>query len=120
MPHGRIAGGNAGEITEAAGGIVKNFLAVIPARQHLHQTVGQHVGQMAGRRQHCIVMSDVHFHHLRATGPPHGAGARDRIFRGLSSWRQNHPPPGKQFRKGSLYATFFCACNRMTGHKARR
>ncbi len=63
VPHLRIAGGDAGEVTEAAGGIAEDFHPLLHPPQHVHQGIGEHVRQMGGGGEHLVVMRHLHLGH---------------------------------------------------------
>mgnify|MGYP003439088937 CR=1 FL=1 len=82
-PHLGMAGGNAGEVAEAAGGETEEFLAVLALRQVMHEGEGQQVRQVAHRGKHLIVARRRHLVPRCAAGRPGGAHPRARGQHGV-------------------------------------
>src|SRR5205807_1146010 len=55
-PHFRTARGDAREVAEAAGGEGEELLGVRPPRDIVHQCIGEHMRQMADRREERVVL----------------------------------------------------------------
>ena len=80
-PHLRMAGGDAREIAEAAGGVAEQLRRVRRARDLVDQRVGEQVRQVAHRGEHPVVLLRRHARDARAERGPE---ARQRFRRPAS------------------------------------
>src|SRR5438128_3388118 len=92
-PHLGAARGNAGEIAESACGVRKKPLGVLVARDLVDERVGEHVREMAHRREHRVVFLGLHLGDVRAATLPARADQRDRARLVVLTRRQQHFAP---------------------------
>ena len=116
-PHDRVAGGDAGEVPKAAGGVAEDLVVLAHARQGVHQAEGEHVGQVAGGGQDLVVVGDVHEGDLGATGPPHGGHPLDGRGLRLGQGGQDDPSVLVELGKGGLHAAALGPGDGVTRHQ---
>ena len=118
-PHDGVAGGNAGEVTKAAGGIAENLVVLTQARQAINQAVGQKVRQVAGGGQHLIMVIDRHLCHLGAAGLPHGLdlGGGRRVCPRQGG--EDDAPVAVEFGEGGIDPALFRAGDGVAGDETR-
>ena len=118
-PHGRVGGGDAGEIAEAAGGKFQHFRA----RHVLHfvggadDGVGDQMRQMAGDGEHQVVVIGGHGLHIGAEQAPERGELVHRLGVGARGRRQDAPAVDEQFGKAGVGAGIFGAGHRMRRHE---
>jgi len=69
-PHLGVAGGDAREVAEAAGGEREQLGRVLALRDLVHQREREQVRQVADRGEHRVVLLGIHAADLRAAGRP--------------------------------------------------
>ena len=97
-PHGRIGRGDAGEIAKAAGREFEHFRAR-DFRQFIRRAddrVGDQMRQVAGDRQHQVVVRGRHGFDVGAEQPPERGKTLDRGGIGASRRRENAPATDEQ------------------------
>ena len=116
-PHGRIGGGQTGEIAETRGGVFDHFrfgdcLQVIGRANDI---VGDDVRQVGDDRQHLVVMLRIHLVDLRAERFPEAAKPRERSRVGFGKWRENAPASLEQTRETGVWSRLLRPGKRMAG-----
>src|SRR3989442_1521648 len=119
-PHFRVTGSDPGEIAKAPCRIRKKPLGVLVARDPVDERVGEHVRQMAYRREHRIVFLRLHLEDARAATLPARAHQRDRARLVVLQRRQHHLAPAVEFGERRSGAAFLRSGDRMAGHEARK
>ena len=101
-PHGRVGGGDAGEVAEAAGRVLHHLGLgdLLHVGGGADDIVGDQVRQVAGDGQHQVVMAIVHLVDIGAQRTPELRQLADRLDIGLVGpglGREDHPAVLKQF-----------------------
>jgi len=118
-PHDRVRGGDAGEVAEAAGGI----LGHLDAHRFLHiadggdDRIGDQMRQVRGNAQYPVVMMRIHDLHHGAAAAPQLGHPRHRRFVGSRRRRQHAPTVLEQIGEPGFGTGMFGPGDRMTGHE---
>ena len=118
-PHGRVGGGDAGEVAKAAGGELQHFRARDLAELvgGADDGVGDQMRQMAGDRQHQVVMLGRHGLDVGAERAPERGEPLDRGRVGVRRRREDAPAVDEQLGEAGIGAGMLGAGDRMRGHE---
>ena len=120
VPHHRVGAGDAGKVAKAAGGVAENLGGIALPGQGVDQRERQQMRQVAGFRQHPVMVVRRHLQHLRPHRRPQGPHPRRGGGVGIRGGRQDHPVLAIQPGVGGFHAAFFLAGDRVARHEARK
>ena len=123
-PHGRVGGGDAGEVTEAAGRELDHLRLgdLFEIGGGADDIVGDEVRHVARDGKDEVVMGGRHDLHIRTQRLPEGLHLRHMIRIGARRRREDAPAIAEELGEAGIGTGMFGPCDRMGGHEtdARR
>ena len=118
-PHGRVGGGDPGEVAKTGGGELDHLAAGDPAQMvgDPDHGVGDDMGHMAGHRQHQVVVRRLHPVDPGPQPLPEGLQPVDRLGVGPGQRRQDAPAAVEQLGKTRFRTRVFGPRDRVGGHE---
>lgn len=118
-PHGRIGGGQTGEVTEAGGRIFDDFrfghrLQIV---RRADDVVGDDMRQMRDDRQNLVVVFGIHFIDTGTKRPPEILQLFQRLGVRTRQRREDAPALAEEAGKTGIRAGFFRTRQRMSGNE---
>ena len=118
-PHGRITGGDTGEIPETGGRVLDDFAVCYPLEivSDTHHRVSDQMWRVACDGQHTVMMIRIHFVHIGAKAFPKGSHLVDSTTVTAFNRHNQQPTVFKQLRKAAFRAGMLGASQWVRRHK---